>query len=302
MLEDRCDYFILAYDSPNFSVAAAKVPMSPQGFAKALRNLERDLGVPLFVLGDDGVRRPTAYADELYEYARHQQAERNLLASAFERIAKSGYAEIRVASALGLPGLLGPNLVSDFKRKHADISLTVSELPDLSCDSVLRDGLYDLGLTILPGDDEFETVPLYTSPVLYWLRRDDPLASCETLRLEDLASRRLALPGREYKCYQSLLSAFERAGLAAPDIVECSELFWIYEFVHRGECLGFCLPHVAHLNVFTCCDDVITRPLEGFTWGFGISYLKGRSLSSRERDFVSFLEKRAASLRKRYAQ
>lgn len=32
MQNDRLDYFILAYESPNFSAAAARIPMSPQGF------------------------------------------------------------------------------------------------------------------------------------------------------------------------------------------------------------------------------------------------------------------------------
>ncbi|MFQ8868767.1 MAG: LysR family transcriptional regulator, partial [Eggerthella lenta] len=93
MMQDKYDYFMLAYDSPSFSAAAGKVPMSPQGFAKAIRNLERELGVPLFAVDEDGTRRATPYADELYEYAKRMRAERNLLASAFERISSSGYVE-----------------------------------------------------------------------------------------------------------------------------------------------------------------------------------------------------------------
>ena len=210
MLEDRCDYFILAYDSPSFSAAAAKVPMSPQGFAKAIHNLERDLGVPLFVLGDDGVRRPTPYAEEFYEYARHMQAERNLLAGAFERIAKSGYLEIRIASSLGVFGMLGPDFLDGFKRERPDASVAINELPDSSCESLLRDGLYDLALTTLPSPDDFQTVPLYSSPVQYWVHRDDPLSGQDSLKLADLSGRRVAIPGREYKCHHALIATPSR--------------------------------------------------------------------------------------------
>lgn len=296
MLQDRCDYFILAYDSPSFSAAAAKVPMSPQGFTKAIHNLERDLGVPLFVLDEEGARRPTPYAHEFYEYAKHMQAERNLLASAFERIAKSGYVEIRVVSSLGVFGLLGSDLLNAFKAQHPDTSVSLNELPDSSCESVLRDGLYDLALTILPSSDDFETIPLYASPVLYWVHEDDPLSGRERLTLGDLSGRKLAIPGREYKCHHALLVACEREGVEPPEMVECSEIFWIYEFAQRGECLGFCLPHLAKLDVFAG-EHVSAIPLEGFTWGFGVSHLKSRSLSRREQDFVDHVVARAAALR-----
>ena len=91
MLQDRCDYFILAYESPSFSAAAAKVPMSPQGFTKAIRNMERELGVSLFTMDEDGSRVATPYAHEFYEYAKRVRAERNLLSAAFDRIASSGF-------------------------------------------------------------------------------------------------------------------------------------------------------------------------------------------------------------------
>ena len=160
MLQDRSDLFLLAYDSPSFSAAASKVPMSPQGFTKAIHNLERDLGVPLFALGDDGMRHPTPYADEFYEYAKHLQAERNLLETAFARIAKSGYVELRVAAALGVAGLLGLDLLHSFGNNHKDVSVSINELSDSLCETAVRDGLYDLAFTVFPVSNDFETLRL----------------------------------------------------------------------------------------------------------------------------------------------
>lgn len=302
MLQDRTDHFILAYDAPSFSAAAAKVPMSPQGFTKVIHNLERDLGVPLFVLDEGGVRHPTPYADELYEYAKHMQVERNLLEGAFERIAMSGYVEIRLASALGVRGLLGLNVFDEFRASHPDVSIQLSELPDATCDSLTRDGLYDLALTTLPVPDDFATTELFRSPVLYWVRRDDPLSTRASLELDDLAGRRIAVPGSEFKCHRALVEGFERAGLEPPDLVECSEIFWIYEFVLHGEGVGFSLPHLAELEVFSRRDEVVALPLKGFSWGFGISHLKARSLSHREEEFVSYLAERMHPLSARFCR
>ena len=289
MQNDKCDYFILAYDSPSFSAAAARIPMTPQGFTKAIHNLERELGVPLFTSSEDGTRRPTPYADEFYEFAKHLQAERNLLESAFERIASSGYVEIRVASALGIPGLLGLDFPNGFTAEHPDVSVTLNELPDSMCEAVVRDGLYDLALTVLPVEREFHTLELYSSPVLYWVRRDDPLAKKDSLDIHDLASRRIAIPGREFKCYQQLCRRVDGEGIDRPDILEHSEIFWIYEFVLHGGGLGFTLPHLTSLEVFSADPDVVAVPAEGFTWGFGVSHLGSRSLCKREEEFVAYV-------------
>lgn len=294
MLQDKCDYFVLAYDSPSFSAAAGKVPMSPQGFAKAIRNLERELGVPLFAVDEDGTRRATPYADELYEYAKRVRAERNLLASAFDRISSSGYVELRVACSLGVPGLLGSGFLDDFLRAHPDVSITLNEMPDAMCESVLRDGLYDLALTVTSTVDDFVSHELYASPVCYWVRTDDPLSARESLGVHDLAQRRLAIPGDDFKCYRDLLDSFERENLQSPEIVKYSEIFWIYEYVLRGEGIGFTLPHLASLEVFSGSDTVKALPASGFRWGFGVSYLKAHTPGPREEDLISYLEKRVA--------
>ena len=260
MMQDKYDYFMLAYDSPSFSAAAGKVPMSPQGFAKAIRNLERELGVPLFAVDEDGTRRATPYADELYEYAKRMRAERNLLASAFERISSSGYVELRIACSLGVPGLLGSGFLDEFLGQHPDVSITLNEMPDAMCESVLRDGLYDLALTVTSPVDDFHSHELYSSPVSYWVRSDDPLSARGVLEPEDLAQRRLAIPGDDFKCYRDLLARFEREGVHPPEIVKYSEIFWIYEFVLRGEGIGFTLPHLASLEVFSGSDAVTVVP------------------------------------------
>ena len=135
------------------------------------------------------------------------------------------------------------------------------------CEAVVHDGLYDLALTVLPVEREFHTLELYSSPVLYWVRRDDPLAKKDSLDIHDLASRRIAIPGREFKCYQQLCRRFDGEGIDRPDILEHSEIFWIYEFVLHGGGLGFTLPHLTSLEVFSADPDVVAVPAEGFTWG-----------------------------------
>ena len=90
----------------------------------------------------------------------------------------------------------------------------------------------------------------------------------------------------------------EREGVHPPEIVKYSEIFWIYEFVLRGEGIGFTLPHLASLEVFSGSDAVTVVPAQGFTWGFGVSHLKAHTLGPREEDLIAYLDRRAAQLRR----
>jgi hypothetical protein len=65
---DSLRYFKLAYKSQNFAAAAQKIPISTQGLTQAIGRIEKELGVDLFVLNENGVKVPTVYADVLLRF------------------------------------------------------------------------------------------------------------------------------------------------------------------------------------------------------------------------------------------
>lgn len=296
MLEDRTDYFLLAYDSPTFSAAAAKVPMSPQGFSKIIRNLERDLGVPLFETDERGVRKPTAYADELYRFAKRMQAERGQLEAAFGRIANEGHVELKVACALGIPGLFGAESIVGFSETRPGVTVSFSEFPDTLCDSLVADGVFDVGLSLQPVNDTLNSRELFESRHYIWINRNDPMSNRTSLTLEDLQGRNLAMPGREFRCFQNLHAAFNSAGYQTPRIIEYSEIFWIYYFVLSGKGLGWSLPHLANLDFFNNPDEIAAIPLEGLNWCVCFTWPKSRDLSSCERDYLDYIVRQSKKL------
>jgi len=171
MIEDRVDYFIFAYDSPNFSAAAAKVPMSPQGFTKMIHNLERDLGVKLFESDARGVRHPTRYADVFYKYAKNMQDQRRILNNRFTQIEHENATEIRVACAVGIPGFLGIEKITDYHDKNNNVTVKFTELPDTLCDSLVKEGRYDLAITLQPVDPALTTRNLYSAKYMMWVKK-----------------------------------------------------------------------------------------------------------------------------------
>lgn len=271
MLEDRIDYFALAYEQPNFSAAAARVPMSPQGFSKAIRNLERELGVSLFVVDESGVRKPTPYADVLYDYAQRLRYEKRFLEQRLSEVADER-AKLDVVASLGTVGLLGEDLLNRFRAEHPEIALSLVEMPDEDCEDALSEGLCDIALMVSYPKGGIEFSELYSTHVCLWTRSDNPLYALDVLALEDLALQRIAMPGHRFKCYERLVARMADAGLPLPQIDERCEMIWVYEEAACGHALGFALPYMTELAAFSHNADVRAIPVEGSRWGFGVAH------------------------------
>lgn len=290
MLEDRIDYFILAYESPNFSAAASHIPMSPQGFSKAIRNLERQLGVTLFAVDASGQRRPTAYADRFYEYATQVARERAELQRSFDELTEKGAVEFAVVSSLGIAGLIGASLRTAFARRCPEARLSIIEVPDDDCERFVREGRYRCGLLVSPARGDLQFREVYKTGVCFWVHRTNPLFQRDVLYLEDLVDQSIAMPGHGFRCYRRLVERMEDAALPLPDIVERSEIMWIYEEAARGRALGFCLPYMEKLAAFSHNDEVRAIPVEGSRWGFGIAHGKEPASGSYEAVFEACVE------------
>ena len=77
---------MILYRERNIERAAQQVPMSAQGLGKAIRNLEKELGVPLFRIEGKRERIPTSYADALATFFEHLHKEYDRLENEFGRI------------------------------------------------------------------------------------------------------------------------------------------------------------------------------------------------------------------------
>ena len=166
---EQLRYFELAYRERNFSAAARLVPCSPQGMAKSIHALEKELGVPLFDTDEEtGLPTPTDYAHELFEFAAVYDSNLRLLRESFARIRGSERAQIRLACSLGVIGALGPEFLAGFAERHPNIELTYWEAADAQCERALLEGERDLGLVVGPYAPGMTVRELYRCPMYFW--------------------------------------------------------------------------------------------------------------------------------------
>jgi len=183
-------YFVAVAEELHFGRAAARLGMAQPPLSRAIRDLERRLGVALLERTTRQVRL-TAAGEVLLRDAR-TALEAVTAAARRTREAGRPSPRLRVALKADVDGGLLPQILDAYCADDAALPPELvlggfGEQPQ-----ALREGRADVGLLLCPLDDHgLDSEPLLTEPVLVALAAADPLAARTQLCLADLAGRRL---------------------------------------------------------------------------------------------------------------
>ncbi|MDR1089382.1 MAG: LysR family transcriptional regulator [Coriobacteriales bacterium] len=287
MHTEQMRYFELLYQTRSVAAAARLIPMSPQGLVKSMRSLEADLGVALFT-DHQGVLTPTPYSEAFHQYTQRWEADYQILEEELKRIKAQERCEIRLGTSLGIIGFMGDRFLDAFEREHPPVSVSYNELSDAFCDANLLKGTYDLAFTLAPYDNRFVTTELYSAQVYFWVNTNRGFKQGDTLSIEDLAGKNIAIPGEDFKIYHTVMALCKAQGVPIQNVFTSNEIFWLYEFVAAGRGIAFTLPHLMKLSTFSSNSSIVALPLEGVQWRFGLSYLSSHKLLPHEELFLEY--------------
>jgi DNA-binding transcriptional LysR family regulator len=230
-------YFVAVAEELHFGRAAGRLGMAQPPLSRAIRDLERQLGVALLERTTRQVRL-TAAGEVLLRDARTAL---EAVAAAARRAREAGRPSprLRVALKADVDGGLLPQILDAYCADNAALppELVLGRFGEQP--QALRDGRADVGLVLCPFDDHgLDSEPLLTEPVLVALAAADPLAARTRLCLADLAGRRLpgGSPARRGRPAGSRL-----AGQAPP----ASNLSEIFSLVETGSVVFFAPASVA---------------------------------------------------------
>jgi DNA-binding transcriptional LysR family regulator len=230
-------YFVAVAEELHFGRAAGRLGMAQPPLSRAIRDLERQLGVVLLERTTRQVRLTTA-GEVLLRDAR-TALEAVTAAARRARQAGSPPPGLRVALKADVDGGLLPQILDAYCADNAALPPQLvlggfGEQPQ-----ALREGRADVGLLLRPFDDRgLDSEPLLTEPLLAALAAADPLAARTRLCLADLAGRRL--PGGSAASHGRPAGP-RRAGQAPP----ASNLSEIFSLVETGSAVFFAPASVA---------------------------------------------------------
>jgi len=234
--------FVEVVRQGGFSRAAQALFATQPTISKAVRQLEEDLGVPL--LNRNGRRADLTAAGELV-YRRALP----LLAQSEDLL--SELAELRGLKGgvlrLGLPRLgasaLFARMFALFRRRYPAIEVSVGVHSGVEMRALLRAGALDIGVLGDPIEPEFGQQDARTEPFMVLLPREHPFAARRSITIGRLAGLPVIFPDADSVIHQTLLGAYQRAGITPKVATRCHQADLMFELVAAGVGIAF-LPRV----------------------------------------------------------
>lgn len=213
-------YFVATAEELHFRRAAERLGVSQPPLSVRIRQLEEDIGAPLFERDRRNVRL-TKVGAVLLEKARELLAQADRLSDSVERAVKGELGEIRigVTQSVALMGQV-PRVLRLFRRENPDVRLDLVEMLSSQQIAALDESRIDVGFVRLPGkladaQGRFRAVPVETDGLVLYLPSDHVLARTETpIDMEALAEETFVFYEREVSTglHEHLLALCKRHG------------------------------------------------------------------------------------------
>ncbi len=279
MALERYRSFWAVAETKSFTRAAEKLFLSQPAVSQAVKKLEQDLGVVLFVRRTRGVSL-TAEGAVLHAHVREAF---NLIDAGIRRLdamRRLEDGEIRVGSSDTLSQYVLLPVLEDFHRQYPDIRIHVTNGTSAETLALLRSGTIEFGLVNLPIAED--GVTLLSGPSLeegfVAGPQYEPMAG-RTLPLDEIAALPLVLLDLGSVTRTDLEQFFWQHGVSLHPAIELASHELLVEFAKAG--LGVAhvvLPFVAQLlHEGTLCEIHAVPPLP--TRRTGVAILKDAPLS-----------------------
>ncbi|MEU3460719.1 LysR family transcriptional regulator [Streptomyces sp. NPDC006733] len=253
-------YFLTLAEECHFGRAAARLHVAQPALSQQIKQLERELGTPLF-------HRSTRHV-ELTEAGRHLIGYARTLLTEADR-ARAHMTELATGHAgrvsLGFIGTATYDVLPRVARAvRAQLPAVTLELrgellaPQLA--DGLLDGTYDLAVCRSgPWTESVHTTLLRTEPLIAVLPAHHPLAHAERIALASLAEDPFVIHPAQARSamHDRVLAACRRAGFQPPSLVEVGETATLVVLVAAGHGVALVPQSVQSLRL----DGVTYVPL-----------------------------------------
>jgi DNA-binding transcriptional LysR family regulator len=221
-----------------FSQAAKTVFATQSTVSKAVKQLEDEIGFPL--LDRIGHRSKLTSAGEVvYRRALRLLAERDDLMAEIEELRGLKRGMLR----LGLPAIasniLFAPLFAAYRRRYPSVEIRLVEHGAVRLEELLLAGEIELGASLLPVPEGFETQDVRREPLVALLPEKQPLSRKKSLGLVDLRHLPFILFEPDFAITRIILDACRQHGFEPTIAVRGSQIDFVTELVAAGMGVAF---------------------------------------------------------------
>lgn len=193
-MSDALRYFLEVAQRGSIRVAAERLNVAPSAISRHIRNMEHEIGLPLFERHARGVT--LSEAGELYvRHARTVFLDRERVRLEIDDLRGLRRGHIRISTIDGI--VAGPlsNATSSFRKLHPGVTIQLCSTGTEMVNKAVREGEADIGIAYQPtAVDGVNIVVRILDPLLLVVSPRHPLAKRSIIDVREALNFPLALP------------------------------------------------------------------------------------------------------------
>jgi LysR family cyn operon transcriptional activator len=195
-------YFLSIAETSSFTRAAASLHVTQPTLSHQIRQLEREIGKPLFDRMGRGVRL-TEPGKVLQDYARRAIKEIQSGLRAVAELDGLVHGKLAVGVFRTYSSSPLPDVLAQFSLRHPGVEVTVKQLSLRDIERELVEGGIHIGIGYLPiTSDRLVVDPLFAVPLALVVSKSHPLFRRRKIGIRDLQDQPLVLLSREFPLRQ----------------------------------------------------------------------------------------------------
>lgn len=287
MTLNQLEYFCAVCHYHSITRAAAALYVSQPTISMAVKELEAEFGVELFVHAKNRIYL-TEEGERFYARAENLIHESQSIYSDFSQ-KKWAEKPLRI----GIPPLIStvffPALSGQFTQKTG-ITVQLFEYASVRACHLTARGELDLAFVNLDfhGMEQFEQTVLMEDETVYCVAKTHHLASKKQVSAEDLVEENHIFYNRDSVHNQTLMSRFQSIGEIPRVLLYSSQLSTTMNFLRRGDCGAFLYGNIK------VGEEFLKLPfMPALTTKFGLIWKRNKRDRKKEkvRTFVAFAQK-----------
>ena len=283
----QIEAFRAVYVSGSMTLAGDMMGITQPAVSRLIRDLEAEVGIPLF---DRKGGRVLATSDAAVLYREVQRSFHGLdrVSRTASELAKRRVGDLRIAAAVAVSFYYLPPVIQQFRTDWQDVDIALHACTAPEVVDLVAIQQYDLGIATTTAEASgVQTLPLPVMNIVCVLPDGHPLAACQVIRPEDLADEPLLMISDYSRVSQQIYQAFEAAGVTPNVVFESTFSTPICDLVARGDGVSLTEP----LTAFALAGKgLVLRPFEPeVQYKLNVIFPNARPLTDRAEAFVEIL-------------
>jgi DNA-binding transcriptional LysR family regulator len=281
-------YFHEVAKHKSFTKASHVLHVSQPSLSKMVRSLEEELGIELLDRSSRQIELTEA-GEIVYDQGQMILESMNHLSTHLYDLMNLKRGKIRV----GIPPVIGflffPAIIRKFKSAYPDIEIELIEQGANKIEEMVGDGLLDLGIVVLPMNEEkFGVIPFISEDLMLFVHASHPFGERDQVEMHELEAESFILFSEDFALHGRIIEECLNAGFAPSISYESSQWDFISGMI--GENLGISiLPQSIQNKVNQQQVKAIPITTPTIPWNLGIITKKGRYVSHAAKEFIHML-------------